>query len=159
MFTNDWGTTSYLFFAKSSECEFVSKALRLFNSQCSGRFVVAQHGVRPASLRGSGAGGLDYPAPTRLDGRRSQWIAPSPDRTAKMGFFVASGFIRFGSESRLASRRYPAESMRDFPLTGTMSHTGCYREPLVRQAKLGVFCKVKVLTEQGLTSHSYRVLQ
>jgi hypothetical protein len=30
---------------------------------------------------------------------------------------------------------------------------------LVRQAKLGVSCKVKVLTEQGLTSHSYRVLQ
>jgi hypothetical protein len=33
------------------------------------------------------------------------------------------------------------------------------RRPLVRQAKLDVSCKVKVLTEQGLTSHSYRVLQ
>jgi hypothetical protein len=34
-----------------------------------------------------------------------------------------------------------------------------WREPLVRQAKLGVSCRVKVPAEQGLTSHSYRVLQ
>jgi hypothetical protein len=33
------------------------------------------------------------------------------------------------------------------------------RQPLVRQAKLGVSCRVKVPAEQGLTSHSYRVLQ
>ena len=33
------------------------------------------------------------------------------------------------------------------------------RKPLVRQAKLGVSCRVKVPVEQGLTSHSYRVLQ
>jgi len=37
--------TSCLSFAKSSRCEFVSKALRLFNSQRSGRFVVAQQSV------------------------------------------------------------------------------------------------------------------
>ena len=33
-------------------------------------------------------------------------------------------------ESRPASRRYPGIERRDFPLTGTMSLTGCYREPL-----------------------------
>ncbi len=32
-------------------------------------------------------------------------------------------------------------------------------ETLVRQAKLGVSCWVKVPVEQGLTNHSYRVLQ
>jgi hypothetical protein len=37
--------TSCLSFAKSSRCQFVSKALRLFNSQRSGRFVVAQQSV------------------------------------------------------------------------------------------------------------------
>jgi len=33
------------------------------------------------------------------------------------------------------------------------------RKPLVRQAKLGVSCRVQVSAEQGLTNHSYRVLQ
>jgi len=33
------------------------------------------------------------------------------------------------------------------------------REALVRQAKLGASCGVQVPTEQGLTNHSYRVLQ
>jgi hypothetical protein len=47
---------------------------------------------------------------------------------------------------------------------GASSPKGCstsFRErtPLVRQAKLGVSCRVKVSAEQGLTSHSYRVLQ
>jgi hypothetical protein len=32
---------------KSSRCEFVSKAWRLFNSQRSGRFVVAQQCAHP----------------------------------------------------------------------------------------------------------------
>jgi hypothetical protein len=30
---------------------------------------------------------------------------------------------------------------------------------LVRQAKLGASCRVEVPTEEGLTNHSYRVLQ
>src|SRR2546425_5174438 len=30
---------------------------------------------------------------------------------------------------------------------------------LVRQAKLGASCQVQVLAEEGLTNHSYRVLQ
>ena len=33
------------------------------------------------------------------------------------------------------------------------------RRALVRQAKLGASCGVQVPTEQGLTNHSYRVLQ
>ncbi len=33
------------------------------------------------------------------------------------------------------------------------------RKPLVRQAKFGVSCRVKDPVEQGLTNHSYRVLQ
>jgi hypothetical protein len=37
--------TSCSSFAKSSRCEFVSKALRLFNNQRSGRFVVAHRCV------------------------------------------------------------------------------------------------------------------
>ena len=77
--------TSCLSFAKSSRCEFVSKALRLFNSQRSGKFVVAQHGVHADPSTGSGQRG---------------WIL-----TVKIGFFVASGFIRFEGESRPASRR------------------------------------------------------
>src|SRR5262245_1177174 len=32
-------------------------------------------------------------------------------------------------------------------------------EVLVRQAKLGACCRVKVPAEEGLTNHSYRVLQ
>src|SRR5262245_12327973 len=32
-------------------------------------------------------------------------------------------------------------------------------EALVRQAKLGASCRVQVPAEEGLTSHSYRVLQ
>jgi len=39
--------TSCLPFAKSSGCEFVSKVLRRFNNQRSGRFVLAQHSVQP----------------------------------------------------------------------------------------------------------------
>jgi hypothetical protein len=31
--------------------------------------------------------------------------------------------------------------------------------PLVRQAKLGASCRVRVPAEKGLTIHSYRVLQ
>jgi hypothetical protein len=34
---------------------------------------------------------------------------------------VTLGFIRFVSESRPASRRYPGKERRDFPLKGTMS--------------------------------------
>jgi hypothetical protein len=33
------------------------------------------------------------------------------------------------------------------------------QEALVRQAKLGASCQVEVLAEEGLTNHSYRVLQ
>jgi hypothetical protein len=32
---------------------------------------------------------------------------PSPDRTAKMALFVDLGFVRFVSESRPSSLRYP----------------------------------------------------
>jgi hypothetical protein len=35
--------------------------------------------------------------------------------TAKLAFFVASGFASFVGESRPSSRRYPAKSVRDFP--------------------------------------------
>jgi hypothetical protein len=79
------------------------------------------------------------PAPLRLAGQAG-WIL-----TAKLAFFVTLSFVRFVGKSRPSSRRYPLQ--------------GRCREPLVRQGKLGVSCKVKVLTEQGLTSHSYRVLQ
>jgi hypothetical protein len=37
--------------------------------------------------------------------------------------------------------------------------SGSNVKPLVRQAKFGVSCRVKVPAEQGLTSQSYRVLQ
>jgi len=58
--------------------------------------------LSPASLRGNGAG------PAKPHAGQAGWIL-----TIKMDFFVAMGFVRFGSESRPASRRYP--------LTGTMS--------------------------------------
>ena len=45
-----------------------------------------------------GTGGLDYPTPTRRD-RRCSFEAHSPDRTAKMVFFVVFGFCLFVGES------------------------------------------------------------
>ena len=68
-------------------CKVLSKSKRILNSSS------AQHGVHADPSTGSGQRG---------------WIL-----TAKLAFFVALGFGRFGSESRPASRRYP--------LTGTMS--------------------------------------
>jgi hypothetical protein len=41
-----------------------------------------------------------------------------------LALFITLGFVRFGSESRPASRRYPGKKHRDFPLTGTMSLAG-----------------------------------
>ena len=48
--------TSCVSFAKSLRCEFVSKALRLFNSQRSGKFVVAQQSVQRAPDPSTGSG-------------------------------------------------------------------------------------------------------
>ena len=62
---------------------------------CNGRL------TRPRLLRGSGTGPAKI-ARDRRDGRWSHRIAPPPDRTAKMAFFVALGFVRFVGESKLA---------------------------------------------------------
>jgi hypothetical protein len=44
-------------------------------------------------------------------------------------------------------------------LEKTVNSSGLERSLLVRQAKLGASCRVEVPAEQGLTNHSYRVLQ
>jgi len=68
----------------------------------------------PAPLRSAGQAGwilsaraLRWAIPTvvLLGQVWSQWNAPSPDRTAKMAFFEALGFLRFMGESRPSSRR------------------------------------------------------
>jgi hypothetical protein len=73
---------------------------------------IAQHGVHadPAPLRLAGQAPQNPTRDRRLDaqhpcawaGRWSQWTAPSPNRTAKLVFIVALGFIRFVGESRPA---------------------------------------------------------
>jgi len=54
----------------------------------------------------------------------SRGIAPSPDRTAKMAFFVALGLLRFVSESRTSRWVELVETSRRHPLKRTMSFTG-----------------------------------
>jgi len=144
--------TSCLSFAKSSWCEFVSKALRLFNSQRSSRFVVAQHSVHPVTASQFGAGGLDAqrscapPSGTivgwaipsaALLGQVCSPEAHSPDRTVKLAFswlwFLsvswaslvppAAGLCPEGVYPGKERRDFPYRVLRD-PLTGTMSLTG-----------------------------------
>ena len=74
---------------------------------------------RPHKERG--AGGLDAKRSRAWAGRHLHRTAfgavqvcsleaRSPDRTAKLAFFIALGFVRFGGESRPSSRRYDVAS-------------------------------------------------
>ena len=51
--------------------------------------------------------------------------------------------------------------MRENRTPGSVRGASGNRRPYrdVRQAKLGASCQVQVLAEEGLTNHSYRVLQ
>ncbi len=64
---------------------------------------------------------------------------------------------------QLLDAHYPAFA-QTHPLPDHVRAAGhclrsCRTAALVRQAKLGASCQVQVLAEEGLTNHSYRVLQ
>ena len=56
-------------------------------------------------------------------------------------------------------KHFPASSFFSALKVNLVPLTNHKRKTLVRQAKLGVSCRVKDPVEQGLTSHSYQVLQ
>ena len=99
--------------------------------------------------------------PFRLDVRnaqlwRGQEVIRLTNKALAVLHYLAERSGQLVTKDDLFAAVWPGVVVSDSALVACI---GELRRALVRQAKLGASCGVKVPAEQGLTNHSYRVLQ